>query len=145
MSGSYGGAMLAGYVVTFSAYHFAHGRGHLQLVALEWVPLCLLCLHRLLTRPSVAVAVAAAGTLLLVDLCDNYYLFYCVLAGLLLVLARWREEESVRFLVRRPYVLPLAVFLICSIATTGVLAMSVILANRADPFLGAHRSPRLEQ
>ncbi len=135
VSRSYAGAILAGFVVTFSAYHFAHARGHLQLVSLEWVPLCLLCLLRLLRRPSIGMAIAASGVLLLVELCDHYYLFYCVIAGVLMGAAQLLKRGDVPL---KNYVLPLITFLICAGATTGVLAIRVILANQRDPFQLAH-------
>jgi hypothetical protein len=41
---SYWASIIAGFIFTFSNYHFAHAGCHLQLVALEWIPLYLLYL-----------------------------------------------------------------------------------------------------
>ncbi len=138
VSGSRGGALLAGFLFTFSAFHFAHATCHLQLVALEWVPLCLLCVLRLMQWPTIARALATAGTVLLVALCDYYYLLYSALAGLLLYAVMAREKRDVAFGLRRPYVMPLITFVVASLATTGLLVAMVLIANQRDPFFGAH-------
>ena len=43
MTGSLAGSLVGGAVFTFSSFHVAHASNHLQLVALEWIPLFLLC------------------------------------------------------------------------------------------------------
>src|SRR5579864_4785383 len=35
---SYWPSLIAGYIFTFSSFHFAHAEGHLQIVSLEWIP-----------------------------------------------------------------------------------------------------------
>ena len=40
---SFWGSLLAGFIFTFSNYHFMHAQGHLQLISLEWIPLFVLC------------------------------------------------------------------------------------------------------
>lgn len=140
VSGSRGGALLAGFLFTFSSFHWAHATCHLQLVALEWVPLCLLCVLRLLTTPTLLRAVATAGAVLLVVLCDYYYLLYSAIAGLLMYVMIAREKRDPLFALCRPYVGPMLVFLGASLATTGVLVAMVLIANHRDPFYGAHSS-----
>ena len=49
---SYWCSLIAGYIFTFSQYHFMHAEGHLSLVALEWIPLFILCWYRLITNPK---------------------------------------------------------------------------------------------
>ena len=85
-------AFLAGAVFTFSPYHFAHGQGHMQLTAMEWVP-CFLWLSRRMWRaPSVRGGLLCGGALALVAFCDLYYLVSCcIIAGLSLFLAAWRD------------------------------------------------------
>jgi hypothetical protein len=137
---SRGGALLAGFLFTFCAFHFAHATSHLQLVALEWVPLCLLCVLRLMTKPTIGRALATAGAVLLVVLCDYYYLLYCVIAGLLLyVLMAWATRDALLGL-RRPYLVPLLVFVAASLGTTGLLVGAVMVTDHRDPFFGAHSS-----
>src|SRR5262245_37140924 len=50
---SHAASLLAGYVFTFSSFHFAHAEGHLQLVALEWIPLFVLLWLKLVETPTV--------------------------------------------------------------------------------------------
>ncbi|MCI0528739.1 MAG: hypothetical protein L0Y56_14975, partial [Nitrospira sp.] len=49
---SYGSSLIAGYIFTFSNYHFAHAQGHLNLESLEWLPLFVLCWYKLMTKPG---------------------------------------------------------------------------------------------
>ncbi|HEV2295956.1 MAG TPA: hypothetical protein VGR35_19075 [Tepidisphaeraceae bacterium] len=138
VSGSRAGALLAGFLFTFSAFHFAHATSHLQLVALEWVPLCLLGLLRLMEKPMLPRALAAAGAVLLVALCDYYYLLYSAIAGVLLYAVMAGAKRDIAFGLRRPHVVPLLALVAASLATTGVLVAQVIIANQRDPFFGAH-------
>ncbi len=78
-------ALTAGAIFTFSPYHFAHLLGHMQLIALEWLPFYALYLLRVLraastgSRPRLAREAALATLfLILVALCDWYYAFYCL-------------------------------------------------------------------
>lgn len=80
-------AFIAGLVFTFSPYHIAHLLGHMQLISLEWVPFYVLYLLRTVeaaqgSRPRRGVvrnAALAALFLVLVTLCDWYYLLYCLI------------------------------------------------------------------
>ncbi len=84
-------AFVAGIVFAFSPYHFAHLLGHLQLIALQWIPFYVLYLVRGLDRAANRRLAAAdifklAMFLILVGLCDWYYVMYCLLfTGLVLV------------------------------------------------------------
>lgn len=79
---------IAGALVTFSSYHFAHAQGHLQLVAFEGVPLFLYCAIRLMQKPDFKRAAWAALAFLIVLLSDYYYVAYCVMAMVLLWIFR---------------------------------------------------------
>jgi hypothetical protein len=137
-SRSWSGSLLAGFVVTFSAYHFAHARGHLQLISMEWIPLFLLLWHELITRPAIRTALAAAGALLLVDLCDHYYSFYCVMMAVPMLAWQMLRTRSWRLPFQRPMRWPLLAFLIAAVPTTGVLAWAVLRADARDPLYFAH-------
>ncbi|WP_164000159.1 hypothetical protein [Pyxidicoccus caerfyrddinensis] len=86
-------AALAGACVfNFSRYHLSHSIAHLNLSALEGIPLYLFFFLRWLDegkrRWLVGVALAALYTLL----CDYYYLLYIALFSFLWVVAeRWRR------------------------------------------------------
>ena len=79
-------AFIAGIVFAFSPYHFSHTLGHLQLIALQWIPFYVLYLVRGLDRAAKSAAgrgwladAAKAGLFLtLVGLCDWYYVMYCL-------------------------------------------------------------------
>jgi hypothetical protein len=82
-------AFLTGVVFAFSPYHFAHTLGHLQLIALQWIPFYVLYLLRGLdrharcplpaARSAIPDALKAGLFLLLVGLVDWYYVMYCLL------------------------------------------------------------------
>ncbi len=141
-------SLAAGFIFTFSNYHFAHAQGHLQLVALEWIPLFLLAWLTWLERPGFGRAAAAAGALLLVILCDYYYFFFCVMAGGLMVVwrawVRWRQAAGRPrtaewlFVFRPPWRASLALFVVLAGATSGVLAGALARLSARDPLWGVH-------
>lgn len=141
MTGSYGGSLLGGAIFTFSSFHFMHADGHLQLTALEWIPLFLVCWIRFCERRTWGRGVAAALMLWLVVLCDLYYFAYCVIAGGLFVLWQARSERDLWFLLR-PSPAPVALgFILPALLTSGILLGSLVYQHATDPFFGTH-SPR---
>ena len=135
---AYGPSLAAGFIFTFSNFHFAHAQGHMQLVSLEWIPLFLLCWYVLVTRPTWRIGVAAALALFLVILCDYYYFFYCVLAGaLMLGWLAWRRR-SWRALVERERLIALGVFVCVTLITVGPLAFSLLRLYLTEPLEGVH-------
>jgi hypothetical protein len=83
-----GAAFVAGLVFTFSPYHIAHLLGHMQLISLEWIPFFALYLLRAVDRPArTRNALMALLLLVLVTLCDWYYLLYCLIFSA--VVAAW--------------------------------------------------------
>src|SRR5450756_449952 len=89
---AYWPSFLGGCVFTFSAFHFAHAEGHMQLVSLEWLPLFSLLWYMLVEKPRPLLGVAAALALFTVVLCDYYYMFYSVLLAILMVI--WKAARS---------------------------------------------------
>lgn len=138
---SYWSSMIAGFIFTFSNYHFAHAEGHLQLVSLEWIPLFVLCWYVLITKPGVIVGIASAIALFAVILCDYYYFLYSVLIGCLMVAWYAIQKKDLCFFLRRKHLVPLVVFIAVVLITTGPLIMSLLLLNMRDP-LGGHPSKR---
>lgn len=101
--GSRGGvfpAFAAGVVFSFSPFHFAHLLGHLQVISLEWIPFYALYLLRIVQGDEGAIAarrdaVLAAVFLVLVGLCDLYYVLYCLIfTAVVLCWAAWRSWRS---------------------------------------------------
>lgn len=72
-------AFISGMVFTFSPYHLVHTLGHLQLIALEWLPFYALFLIRTVEEKSYRNALYAAFFLYLTSLCDWYYVMYLLL------------------------------------------------------------------
>lgn len=137
-SKSYWGSIAAGFIFTFSSYHFVHmGGGHLQLVALEWIPLFVLYAHRVITQPKMANALLSALFLFLVILCDYYYFFYCVLIFFCMVIWYAMRTRSL-FFFKKDHLFALIAFGVTALATAGPMVFSLILINRRDPFLGVH-------
>lgn len=135
---SFWGSLLAGYILTFSSYHFAHYYGHLNLISLEWIPLFLLCWIVLLDRPTVWMGIASALTLWLVLLCDYYYFFYCVLAGGLILLWLMFSGRNLRLFLDREYRTPLGFFILSSLLLTGPIIFRLMYLLRTDPLMDAH-------
>lgn len=80
-------AWVAGLIFTFSPFHFAHLLGHAQVFSLEWIPFYVLYFLKTVEwQPQVDAitrrwrcAGLAALFLVLVGLCDWYYVLYLVL------------------------------------------------------------------
>jgi len=108
-------SFIAGLIYTFAPFHFAHLLGHMQVISLQWIPFYILYLLKALTprqpvpishpsslvpRPSSLIprdTLLAAFFLVLVGLCDWYYVFYCLLfTALLLIVLACRRRLTVR-------------------------------------------------
>ena len=130
--------LIAGFIFTFSEYHFSHAQGHLNLLSMEWIPLFVLCWYRLIMRPRVITGVLAAGALFLVLLCDYYYFLYCVLIGLLIFIWYWIRSKDWLFFLRSRYPHALGAFLLATLITSGPLVISLLMLLVRDPPSGAH-------
>jgi hypothetical protein len=137
-SAHYLGSLFAGAVFTFSSFHFAHAEGHMQLVALEWIPLFALCAWRFTREPTAQRAVALALAWLLVLLCDNYYFLFCGLFALLAASVEMVRSRDVLCFFRRGRRGPTLVFLVTAALACGPLVLSLLALDRADPLQGAH-------
>jgi hypothetical protein len=135
---SFAACLLAGFIFTFSEYHFAHAQGHLNLLSMEWIPLFLLCWYRLITKPRVVTGIFSAGSLFLVLLCDYYYFLYCVISGLLIFIWQWTRSRDWLFFLRSNYPRALGAFLLVTLITAGPLVVSLLMLVMRDPPLGAH-------
>ena len=87
-------AFIAGLIFTFAPYHLAHLLGHMQLIALQWIPFYALYLLRGLQRGRRG-ALAWSDLLkpglflILVGLCDWYYVLFCLFFTALALPAAW--------------------------------------------------------
>ena len=135
---SFPACLIAGFIFTFSEYHFAHAQAHLNLVSLEWVPLFMLCWYRLITKPRALTGVFSASVLFLVLLCDYYYFLYCVIGGLLVFIWHWIRRKDWLFFLRTNYPRALGAFLLVTLITSGPLVISLLNLLVRDPPSGAH-------
>jgi hypothetical protein len=87
-----GPAFVAGCLYTFSPFHFAHGIAHLNMLALQWLPLYVWALLAACRSARPASGVLAGLVLFGVVLTDFYFALFCALAtGLIAVWLRtWR-------------------------------------------------------
>ncbi|MDA0578341.1 MAG: hypothetical protein O3B24_09605 [Verrucomicrobia bacterium] len=132
-SRAYWPSLIGGFIFTFSNYHFAHMQGHMQLVSMEWIPLFVLLWDRLLERPRLGTAAGAALTLGLVVLCDHYYFLYCCLtAAFMMLWHAWRRRDA-WYIVRRPFLGPMALFGALVLATSGVLVGATLHFMHTEP------------
>lgn len=141
MTGSYAGSIVGGAVFTFSSYHYMHADGHLQLTALQWLPLFVLCWIRFCERPAVGRGLGAAVVLWLVMLCDLYYFAYCVFAGAMFYLWQARKNGDWLFLFRTATAPAAVAFLLPASLTCGALVAALVYQHATDPLAGTH-SPR---
>ncbi|MFP2930982.1 hypothetical protein ACLESO_38450, partial [Pyxidicoccus sp. 3LG] len=85
-------AMAGACVFTFSRYHLAHANAHLNLSALEGIPLYLYFFFRWLDEGKRRLLVGVGLAALYTILSDYYYLLYIALFSFLWVVAeRWRH------------------------------------------------------
>lgn len=94
-------AFIGGMVFAFCPYRFAHLVGHFNLTSTEWLPffaLALLKVAEAAGRDRIRAPLGCAVLLLLIALCDYYYLFYALLLVALFVIYRVRSEGSRAFL-----------------------------------------------
>ena len=138
VSRSWAGSLLAGAVFTFSHYHFAHALGHMQLVSLQWIPLFVLQFLRMLETPSARRGLAAGASLLLVALCDWYYVFFCVIAGAVLYGWQSARQRAPLLVGRKGYRGAFATFLAIVVPPLFAFAKALLDLNRRDPLVGSH-------
>lgn len=130
-------SIIGGFIFTFSAYHFAHALGHMQLVSLEWIPLFLLLWWMFLKRPRYLTGIGAALALFLVLLCDYYYFLYCVIAAALIVGYFWYKKELPP-LKKRTTLLPFAAFAGTGLALVAPLPIALLRLNARESLSGSH-------
>jgi hypothetical protein len=88
-------AFLAGLIVGFCPYRFAHATGHLSIVSTEWIPFFFLYLERLISKPRVKNAVLAGIFFGLSAWATWYYFFMVLIAALFYVAFRinWTQPR----------------------------------------------------
>ncbi|MCU0510337.1 MAG: hypothetical protein MUC34_18560, partial [Anaerolineae bacterium] len=138
--GSRAAAFLAGAIFAFSPYHIAHLLGHMQLIALQWLPFFALYLLRAVEnshrgRKGLREVGLAALFLVLVALCDWYYVFYCLIFSAVVavwfLVARRRDARSGRRYLSGPAAIA-AVWLLTAVVLSPLLIPMVREAAAAS-------------
>lgn len=135
---NYFASLVAGYIYTFSQFHFAHGQGHLQTVTIQFIPLFILSWWKFLRKPSIIWALGSAFFLYLNLLADYYFFFYCVLFALLFYLWKLFQSKDLFLAHGKKLIWYLLVFLAVSFVTSGKIIISLFIYNLRDPLIGAH-------
>jgi len=135
---SYRSSLVAGFIFSFSNYHFAHLPGHLNLVSLEWIPLFVLCFYLLLERPSLRIALGSALCLFAVILCDYYYFFYCIVLAALMIVWFVVQKRDVLFLFKKNYQLPIGVFFFACLLSSGLIVFKLFQSIQNETLIGVH-------
>ena len=90
-------AVLAGIIVGFCPYRFAHAAGHLSIVSTQWIPFFFLYLERVISKPRLRNAVLAGVFFGLSAWTTWYYFFMVPIAAVFYVAFRvnwkspWKE------------------------------------------------------
>jgi hypothetical protein len=89
-------AFLAGLIVGFCPYRFAHATGHLSIVSTEWIPFFFLYLERLISKPNKKDAVLAGVFFGLSSWTTWYYFFMIPIAAVFYVAFRisWTKRRQ---------------------------------------------------
>lgn len=113
-------SLVAGVVFAFAPYRFAH-IGHLELQWVVWMPVGLLCLHRLFEKPTWRAALLLGTALGAQALCSVYYgaflSMYLAVGGLVLLTV---SEHRAKVLVR---------------STAAIVPLAVVALLYAPPYL----------
>jgi len=131
--GSRMAAFLAGGAYTFTTFHFAHAN-HVHILAMQWVPLYLLALLRVLDGDRWIWAFAGGVALVLTSLASWYHLLGAFLVTLP-ILGSWILGDRARWRIIVPRVLGLCATYLVLI---GPLLLAILRARAQDPVAGAH-------
>jgi hypothetical protein len=128
-------AFLSGCAYTFTTFHFGHARGHLHIMSMEYLPLFVLGLQRVLSNGTRRWALFGGVMLALASLASWYHLFTATIVSAGLVAAhllrpggapRWRWLTNGLLLCASYLVL------------VGPLGFAMVRALRHEPMDGSH-------
>ncbi|OGG04482.1 hypothetical protein A2W14_06285 [Candidatus Gottesmanbacteria bacterium RBG_16_37_8] len=134
---SYWASFFGGFIFSFSSYHFAHTLGHMELISIEWIPLFTLCWYKFMTKPNILNAIFASISLYLVLLCSDYYFIYCLLIAAIIIVWFAVKNRSL-FLINKKYYLPLFIFIVSTLLTSGPIVLAYYQLIAKDFIFGMH-------
>ncbi|MFC1498005.1 hypothetical protein ACFLS1_06005 [Verrucomicrobiota bacterium] len=129
-------SLIAGIIYTFCPYHMAHALGHLQLIAMEWIPFYIFFLLKLLQEPERKNILWCSFFLILTTFCSWYYLLYSLFFTAILI-------SGAAIKRRRGFLLDgtltrLIVMLVIVFGVLSPLIVSMIITGTKEVFLGTH-------
>lgn len=128
-------SLVSGFIFSFSAYHFAHALGHLNLLSIEWIPFFLLYTIKSFQEPRVGNVLKASAMLVLNALCCWYYLVFCALFlgfAALYFLVPWDRNQGTLVLRKALQILCL------SAVVLSPLVAPMILEEQRGRYRGGH-------
>jgi hypothetical protein len=128
---------VAGAYYTFSAYHFFHSRGHMEMAAMQWLTLFIVAFAWLLDHPSKKKALLAAGLALMCLLNTPYHFLYAGLVAAAFMVFQFATNKHwiAEF---KQLLLPLIWFAVFTAIFTGPLLSQYSYHNSVEQFVGAH-------
>jgi hypothetical protein len=132
LGGSTKVAFISGLIFMFCPYRFAHGLGHMNLIATGWIPLYALFFLKTIREDKWSNPVISGIFLTLTAFSDFYYVVYLVVfSALSLVICFWREgQPTLRARMLTRTVLPFVIFV--------GLALPLILAMIQEMLRGSY-------
>jgi hypothetical protein len=136
---AYWPSLAGGFAFAFCSYRWAHFAGHLNLISTEILPLYFLGLLSLTSRPRIVTALAMAIALLATLLIDQYQLFYCFVATIVVLLWwTWGWRRRLGDVPLRDYVICFAVFAAATAFVCGPIVLAMQRLGSHSPILNPH-------
>ncbi len=132
------GSFLAGCALSFGPFHFAHAQGHMQLVAMEGLPLSVYFGIGLAEKRRIRDGVAAGLALGLTAFCSFYYLAAAMVViglGAAAMAVRLRKE------LLEPALLKASAAAMAAFACTGGILVASMLASYGSAGLAPAHDP----
>jgi len=129
-------AVISGIIYTFCPFHFAHGLGHLQLIAMEWMPFFILYMIKTHREGGWKNAVLGGFFLILTSLCSWYYLIYSAfMTAIYLIYHVITERKTI---LNKNFGRDLLILLVTFWVFMSPLLGSMFYAKTSQEFIGEH-------
>lgn len=127
-------AFFAGYVLSFSNYHFLHLRGHLEFVSLEFLVLWFFLLIRFLKAPTHLLALSASISLFTLAVLNSYYFLAAALGALVIGACFTLQNGNLIQKYWSHYV----TLCTASLLSSGLYVLHFLRSLAVDPLLRGH-------
>ena len=128
-------SFLSGCAYTFCTYHFGHALGHLHILAMQWVPLYVLALWKVLEGGRWRWAIGGGVLLACASLSSWYYLIGSFVISVC-VLAAWLRQDRGQHLKERMG----WAFRMCAVylGLVAPLGISMVVVRATEEIAGSH-------